>query len=120
MSDSSKADWYGVALTAITLLSVAFGGYGHFSSVMADKEARITVLEKEVVVATKDREAMDNELDVLWVDTSRNRDSVDFLKVEFSKAATSFSKFADAVDRLSVSVARLEEQVKIKSNGGVE
>tara|TARA_R110002167_G_scaffold62649_1_gene176832 strand:- start:835 stop:1191 length:357 start_codon:yes stop_codon:yes gene_type:complete len=113
---ANKAEWTNVALTAATVLGVAFGGYGHFSGVMANQEARITVLEKEQQVSHRDRDAMDNELDVLWVDTSKNKDGIKTLQKGQERADRYFEKFANAVDRLSISVARLEEHMNSRDS----
>ena len=107
----SRAEWTNVVISGIALLCIAFGGYGHFSGMLANKEARILVLEKESVVSRKDREEMDNELDVLWVDTSKNKDRIVGLDKDLKRFDKSFEKFADAVDRLSISVVRLEERI---------
>lgn len=109
---SDKAEWTNVILTALTLLGLAFGGYGHFSAVLADKEARIVVLEKEQEISRKDREVMDNELDVLWVDTSKNKDKLGVIEKDLERHDKSFERFTEAVDRLSMAVVRLEERIQ--------
>jgi hypothetical protein len=107
-----KAAWVNVVLGCVSLIALAFGGYGHFSAVLADKEARIVVLEKEQLVSLKDREGMDNELDVLWVDTKQNRVGIDRNKEDIERSNEVLGKFSDAVDRLIISVTRLEEKIK--------
>ena len=113
---ANKAEWTNVALTAVTILGISFGGYGHFSGVMANQEARLVVLEKEQEVSRKDRDAMDNELDVLWVDTSKSKDGIKTLQKGQERADRYFEKFANAVDRLSISVARLEEHMNSRDS----
>ena len=108
MPDSSRSEWANVGIAAVALLSLAFGGYGHFSGVMAEQQAKVRVLEKESMVSIKDRAEMSNELDMLWLDTSRNKDGLVVIEKDLSRFNASFEKFADAVDRLSISVVRLE------------
>ena len=107
-----KAVWVNVALGCISLLALSFGGYGHFSAVLADKEARIVVLEKEQLVSLKEREGIDNELDVLWADTRENKGGVERNKNDIENRGRALEKFSDAVDRLIISVIRLEEKIK--------
>lgn len=109
--DSSRADWTNVAIAAVALLSLAFGGYGHFSGLMADGQLRVSSLEKEQLVSRKERVEMVNKLNVLWVDTIQNRDELTAVQKDVSRFNASFDKFATAVDRLSISVARLEERI---------
>lgn len=114
---SSRAEWVNVSLSVIAMLGLAFGGYGHLSAEIATKEVRLTALEKEQAVSRKERNEMDNELDVLWVDTNKNKDQITSAKKDLSRFNASFEKFATAVDRLSISVVRLEERIKAKPLG---
>mgnify|MGYP003657751663 FL=1 len=63
------------------------------------------------MVSRGDREAMGNELDVLWVGTNGNKGKLVTMDRDLHRFNASFEKFADAVDRLSISVVRLEERV---------
>ena len=112
MAGSSRAEWTNTILTGVGIIILAFGGYGHFSGVLADKEARILILEKEQVELRKDRESMDDELDVLWVGSTKNTDGVERNRKDIEKSNKYFEKFSEAVDRLIVSVTRLEEKIK--------
>ena len=116
MAGSSRAEWTNTVLTGVGIIVLAFGGYGHFSGVLADKEARILVLEKEQVVLRKEREEMDNELDVLWVGTTKNTDGVESNRKDIERSYKYFGKVVDAVDRLIISVTRLEEKIKHDKN----
>ena len=106
-----KAEWVDTGIALVGLLGLAFGGYGYFSAELALNEARISILEKEIIVSGKEREEMGNELDVLWLGTNGNKGKIETLDKDLSRFNESFEKFADAVDRLSLSVVRLEERV---------
>lgn len=108
---SSRAEWVNAGIALVGILGMALGGYGHFSAELALNEARISILEKEIIVSSKEREEMGNELDVLWLGTNGNKGKIATLDKDLSRFNESFEKFADAVDRLSISVVRLEERV---------
>ena len=79
---------------------------------MASIEARLVALEKVQEVSIISRGEMENELDVLWIDTQRNKDSIQTVKETQSSFNDAVIRLADATDRLSISVAKLEERVK--------
>ena len=120
MSDNIKASWVNALFTGLGVAALAFGGYGHFSAALANKEARIVVLEKEHLVSTKERGGLDNELDVLWADTRQNTNSIERNSKEIEKSNRALEKFSDAVDRLIISVTRLEEKLKYNKDSEIK
>jgi len=113
MATPNKAEWGTIVLSVVTVLSVMFGAYGTYTSDQASQEIRIIALEKELEVFTESARAMEDELDVLWVDTGRNAESIKVIRKDQERFDAAFLKFAEATDRLSVSVARLEEHMRI-------
>jgi hypothetical protein len=117
---STKAEWIQAGAAVLTVLGVGVGLYGTYRADLASSNARISNLEKVAEVSTIKMGAMENELDVLWVDTQKNEETLRLVRKDQERFDKAFIKFAEATDRLSVSVARLEERMRFSEgkNGG--
>ena len=110
-SKGSKAEWVAISISTVTLLSLAFGGYGHMAGNSAINKADIQLLKSEAKRNSLEHKEINNELDVLWESSLETKNKIE----AFDK---SFEKFSNAVDRLSDTVIRLEEREKMKVKEG--
>ena len=112
---TNKAEVVGATVGVLGLLFMGVGLYGTYTSDKASTQAQINVLEKEHEVSTVKIGKMEEELDVLWVDTQKNAETIKVVRRDQERFDEAFIKFADATDRLSISVARLEERIGIRA-----
>lgn len=113
---STKTEVISVVLGVITTVSVGIGLYGTFTAENARQQIKIESLEKEQKVSTTRIVGLENELDVLWVDTQKHEGHIEGIRRDQERFDDAFVKFADATERLSISVARLEERMRSKEN----
>lgn len=111
---TNKADWISAAVGLMGLVAITVGGYGKYTSDQATHDAKLEMLEKEHVVSQNKISSMEDELDVLWVDTQKNGEIIKVIRKDQERFDAAFLKFAEATDRLSISVARIETYMKIK------
>lgn len=112
---ANKAEVISAIVGVLGLLGVSFGLYGAYTWDKSHQQARITVLEKEHEVSATKIGKMEEDLDVLWVDTQKNEESIKVVQRDQDRFNAAYIKFADAVDRLSISVARLEERIGLNN-----
>lgn len=109
---SSKAEWVNIGLITLAMLGATFGTYGHFTARLTMQDSAISVAKTEREGMRRELESVDNELDVLWVDNTNNKKDIDRNRIEVEKNAKFQEEVLTAVNKLLVSVARVEEKMK--------
>jgi hypothetical protein len=116
----SKAEWSSVAISLVSMVVLLALAYGKYTSDRATMTVQLANIEKVQRVSTSKSDLMEDELDVLWIDTQKNKDSIGAQSKELARFDVAFSRFADAVDRLSIAVAKLEERIKYSDINGTD
>jgi hypothetical protein len=112
MDSGTKSSWVSAVVSTVVAIALIFGTYGQYRADQVELLSRVGSLEKVQEVSSEQHSLMEDELDVLWVDTQKNKDQIVVTKEALVRFDKSFGKFADAVDRLSISVVRLEERIR--------